>query len=265
MGSCLVEFGLLRGADTYIFVARGAGEHMAQADAAFGYSRQIGVTHVAKDRLFRVFDFNEEVACLFDNSDRMWHARFEETLGIVIRFKVGSLQSGGVWYIAAGANIRLAIIPFIWEGGIADVVGMHMVEIHPHGGLAAQFVPFANVLHIRLLAAAGGLNVEDVDAARFIVEACKFVFNFNVACEVLLCPQHHVVRIVFKLRASCQHHTVRASGDGAHLAIEEPLLGPVAGAGVTKNALPVIVVCLFKGSLVWGEGSLHSSCSASGQ
>ena len=238
---------------------------MAQADAAFGNCRQVGITHVAIECLLCVFDFNEDVALLLYDGDLVRHARIKQAFGEIVRLEVGAFQSGGIGHVAPRADIAGGVF-VVREGSIADVIGLHMVKVHAHGRNFAQLVPLGDVFEVGCLAATGGLDVEDVHAVGFLIEASIVVFNLHVALEQVFGPQHHVVGIVSKLRAGGQFHAVGARGDGADFAVEEPLLGPVAGAVVGKDGLPVIVICPLEGGVLGGLSGLHSRCcGASGQ
>ena len=236
---------------------------MAQADAALSNRRQVWVSHVAVECLLGVFDFHVEVARFLDDGDLVRHARPEQAFRVVVRFQVGAFQAGGIRHVAACADIASGVF-VVGEGGIADVIGLHVVKIHAHGRHFAQLVPLGDVFDVGRFTAAGGLYVEDVHAVGFLIEAGIIVFDLHVACEHVIGPQHHVVGIVFEFWTSRQFHAVETVGDGADFAVEEPLLGPVAGAVVGKGGLPVAVICLFEGSLVGGLSRLHGVCGASG-
>lgn len=130
------------------------------------------------------------------------------------------------------------------------MVGVHVAEVGPHGGDLSQGVPFADVFMIGGSAAAGGLDVDDGDAAGFVIEAGVVVFDFEVAFEFGLGPEDHVMGVFFVFGPGGEGHAFRAVGDGSDFSIEEPLFFPVGGAGVGEGFLPGVGGGFGEGGLV---------------
>ncbi len=133
---------------------------MAKTDTTFVDDRQRGVGHMAIVDLLGIVYAHENIAIFLDYGNVVFYACCKKTFGIVVWFKVRAFETGIAWHVMTGANVRDSLAATVRKGGIADVVGMHVIKVHAHSRNAAQRVPFGDVFRIRLFAAAGRLDRE---------------------------------------------------------------------------------------------------------
>ena len=176
-------------------------------------------------------DPHKDVPILLDDGNLVWDPRHKEAFREIIRMQFRTVETGAVWHIASRTNVACGVL-IIGEGGIADMVGMHVVEIHPHGGDPAQLAPFRNIFCIGCFSASGCLDVEDIHAFGLIIEAGVFVFNFQVTFEDIMGPEHHVVGIVAEFRAGGEGHALRSCSDFSNFSVKEPVILPVPCAWI---------------------------------
>ncbi len=229
----------IKDADPKISVAGGAGKHVAEADAAFGDDRQLGVLQVAVTDFVGILDADMEVAVALYDGDVVFHTAGEERIEVIVGRKFRALQSFGMWHVAAAADVGCFMLSGVSECGVAEMVGVHVVVVGAHGGHFAQFVPLRDFFGEPAFAAAGGLNVKYRHELGCLIGARVVVFDLEVASEFPLRPEHHMVGVVFGFGSGGEGHSFGAVGHGADLAVEKPFLFPRAGAVVGEDFLPL--------------------------
>ena len=111
------------------------------------------------------------------------------------------------------------------------IVGLHRRHL-------SQFTPLRDVFCVRAIPAACRLDVENVDAVGCLIDPAIFVFDFQVALEGVLRPQHYVMGIVFEFRTGRQSHALLAVRNGSDFTIEKPLRLPILSATIRENFHP---------------------------